>query len=366
VRVSESAAECIRAAIRERGPITFAEFMAEALYGPGGFYEGTPIGERAHFVTSPHVHPIYSRLVGAAVEQLWEAIGRPAPLRLVEAGAGDGTMGRELVDGFARAGIELRYAAVERSPGAREALARAGLPAVERLSDVAPLEPGVLVANELLDNLPFRRVRSRAGTLVEVRVGLDGERFVEVEERCPADLASQAPSLRDGDHAAVPVDALSFVGDLADRLGTGYALLVDYASEGPAGAEPHAYRGHRVIEDVLDEPGSADITAGVDLGAIVARARARGLTVFPSVRQSSALLALGLESWMHAERSLQADLLNAGRGAEAVRVLDGRTRAGLLVDPAALGRLRWLLLGTPGLPEPRWLAAAAASEPAGF
>ena len=108
VGVSEQVAARIRDAVRERGPITFAEFMEESLYGPGGFYEGTPVGERGHFVTSPHVHAIFSRFVGAAVEALWQGLGRPLPLRLVEPGAGDGTMGRELVDGFARAGIDAR------------------------------------------------------------------------------------------------------------------------------------------------------------------------------------------------------------------------------------------------------------------
>jgi NADH dehydrogenase [ubiquinone] 1 alpha subcomplex assembly factor 7 len=333
--------------------------MAEALYGPGGFYEGAPVGERGHFVTSPHVHPVFSRLVGAALEQLWESLGRPAPLRLVEAGAGDGTMGRELVAGFARAGVELRYVAVETSPGARAALAAAGLPAVERLSDVEPLDPGVVVANELLDNLPFRRVRLGDGELVELRVGLDGDRFVEIEIACPADLAKLAPELRHGEEAVVPVGALEFVDELAERLRTGYALLVDYAAGVSGMAEAHGYRRHAVVEDVLDDPGSADITAGVDLDVVAARARERGLTALPPVRQGNALRALGLDEWVRAERSRQGDLLNSGRGSEAVSAWDGRNRAALLADDAALGRLRWLLLATPGLPEPGWLDRAA-------
>jgi hypothetical protein len=36
-------------------------------------------------------------------------------------------------------------------------------------------------------------------------------------------------------------------------------------------------------------------------------------------------------------------------------VWSGRHRASLLVDPSALGRHRWLLLATPGLPAPGWL-----------
>jgi NADH dehydrogenase [ubiquinone] 1 alpha subcomplex assembly factor 7 len=361
--VSDRVAERIRTAIRERGPITFDRFMDEALYGPGGFYEDVPVGERGHFVTSPHVHPVFSRLVGAALEQLWASLDRPVPFRLVEAGAGDGTMGRELVAGFARGGIELRYVAVETSPGARAALAAAKLAAVPHLTDLEPLDPGVVVANELLDNLPFRRVRSRNGALVEVLVGLDRDRFVEVQGPWPDDQAGRAPALDDGEEAAVPVGALAFVDTLAERLRAGYAVLIDYGSPVPGGTEAHAYRRHRVVADVLEDPGSADITAGVEMEAIAARARERGLTAFPPVRQAEALRALGFDGWMHAERARQGDLLNAGRGSEAASAWDGRSRAALLVNDAALGRLRWLLLATPGLPEPGWLVEAVARHP---
>jgi NADH dehydrogenase [ubiquinone] 1 alpha subcomplex assembly factor 7 len=338
--------------------------MDEALYGAGGFYERPAVGTDAHFVTSPHVHPIFSRLVGAAIEELWRALDEPSPLRVVEIGAGDGTMARELIDGFARAGIALEYAAVEEGRGAREALATVTPRVARRIDDLPPLEPGVVVANELLDNLPFRRVRSDGGEVVELLVGLDGGRFVEIAVACPAELAELAPALRDGEQAAVPVGALAFVDELADRLRSGYALLVDYAAGTPGGAEAHAYRNHGVLEDVLEAPGSADITAGVDLDAVAARGRERGLTAFPTVRQADALHALGLDDWMRAERARQGDLLNAGRGLEATSAWDGRNRASLLTDDAGLGRLRWLLLATSGLPAPDWLTEAAATAAA--
>jgi SAM-dependent MidA family methyltransferase len=354
--------ERIRAAIRERGPITFAEFMREALYGPGGFYQGTPVGERGHFVTSPHAHPVFSRLVGAAIEELWEAMGRPAPLRVVEAGAGDGTMGREIVDGFARGGIPLDYVAVEAGRGGRGAIEAAGLRAVERIEDVSPLDPGVLVANELLDNLPFRRVRANGGELVEVLVGLDGDRLAEVEVEGDPELRALAPPLRDGEEAAVPTGALAFIERLGSWMRSGYALLIDYAAMDAAGSEPHAYRDHRLVRDLLDRPGSADLTAGVDLEAVAGRARQRGLVPVGPVTQRAALGALGLDEWLRSERARQGDLLNEGRGAEAARAWDGRSRAGLLVDRAALGRLQWILLATVGRSPPRWIERAIAVD----
>jgi SAM-dependent MidA family methyltransferase len=361
--MSERAAAAVRAAIAERGPITFAEFMEHALYGPGGFYEQPPISAEGHFVTSPHVHPVFADLVRIALTQAHEALGRPEPLRVVELGAGDGTLARGILVGLEAAGIAVRYTAVEVSPGAREHLRRLPVAVAASLAEVEPLDPGIVLANELLDNLPFRRVRRRSGVLVEVRVGLAEDRFVEVETACDPELAALVPAgLPEGEEAVVPTGALALVGSLARTLVRGYALLIDYGSpHGPAG-EVHGYRGHAVLEDVLAEPGSMDVTAGVDLGLVAARAEELGLRAHGIVSQWRALLALGYERWAAGERERQAELLAARRGLEAVRAWEGRSRASLLVDPAALGRLRWLLLSTPGLPSPPWLVEALAAD----
>ncbi|MEW6060061.1 MAG: SAM-dependent methyltransferase, partial [Actinomycetota bacterium] len=95
--MSENVAAQIRDAIRDHGPITFAEFMERALYGPGGFYERPPVGREGHFVTSPHVHPIFAELLMCAFSELWADLGRPDPFPVVEVGAGDGTFALDLV-----------------------------------------------------------------------------------------------------------------------------------------------------------------------------------------------------------------------------------------------------------------------------
>jgi NADH dehydrogenase [ubiquinone] 1 alpha subcomplex assembly factor 7 len=372
--MSSDVAARIRRRIVEDGPITFAEFMNEALYGPGGFYETTPVGPRGHFVTSPHVHPMFSRLVGAALEKFWVLLGRPSPLRVVEVGAGDGTMAWEIVAGFERAGIHLSYEAVEVSPAAHEALSAVTPAVAETLAELQALDPGVVIANELLDNLPFLRIRVRDGDLVEIRVGVEGDSFVEVErpldeegsvDRLLIDdaLMDSVPPSAEGEDAVVPSGALWFVDDLGVSLRRGYAVLIDYASTNTKAEGVHGYRDHRVLNDVFDDPGSADITAGVDLDAIARRARRNGLEAFETVSQRDALIALGLEEWLRDELEHQGRMLEQSRGLEAARTFGGRSRARLLADPAGLGRLRWLVLATAGLPEPAWLHAARNARP---
>ena len=117
---------------------------------------------------------------------------------------------------------------------------------------------------------------------------------------------------------------------------------------------------------LLADPGSCDITAGVDVHALAAHARALGLAVWGPVTQRDALLALGFREWDRHARGRQAAASNAGRGAESIRVYSARTRAGLLVDPAGLGGFHALCLGV-GTDRPplavRDAPAAAAREP---
>ena len=152
--MSEQVAEAIRGAIRDHGPITFAEFMERALYGPGGFYEDPPVGADGDFVTSPHVHPVFGSMLGTAVAELFAILGEPEPIRITEVGAGDGTLAKQVIGALAERDVD--YEAIDVSPGARSALAAIdGVRAGATLGDA----PHIVIANELLDNLPFRRVR---------------------------------------------------------------------------------------------------------------------------------------------------------------------------------------------------------------
>jgi SAM-dependent MidA family methyltransferase len=354
--------DAVAAAIRDHGPISFAEYMDLALYGRGGFYEQPPVGPAGDFVTSPHVHPIFGELLAEAIRELHECLGNPAPFDLIDVGSGDGTLLRQLLPELAD--LPLRVTAVERSPGARTALESIDGVTVLRSLDDAPTGAAVVLAHELLDNLAFHRFRGTDEGLREVQVARDGDRLVErlaVADTSPWPDGSITP----GHERILPTGAQEFL-DRAIRPGTGsprYLLTVDYGAESDDAGEVHGYRDHRLVEDVLAHPGLTDITAGVPFTDLRRHVQAHGLHAFPSVSQREALTALGFEAWASSALERQADLLNTGRGGEAVRTWGGRSRASMLVDPAGLGRFRWFVVGTSGLPEPPWLTRALREEP---
>ncbi|MGH2641903.1 MAG: SAM-dependent methyltransferase, partial [Actinomycetota bacterium] len=203
-----------------------------------------------------------------------------------------------------------------------------------------------------MDNLPFRRLRGTASGTKEIMVGLEGDRLVE-RLRDPSPIHDVPLSV--DEETVLPEGATAFIEEVAARLAhPGYALLIDYGGVGEPGGPPHGYRAHRPVEDLLERPGETDITSGLDFELIGEHAEHQGLIAFPSVTQRHALTALGYDHWVHEQLRWQAELLDRREGLDAVRTWSGRSRATLLVDPSALGRLRWLLLATPGLHGPSW------------
>jgi SAM-dependent MidA family methyltransferase len=334
--------ERLRRRIADEGPITFAAFMEAALYDPhAGFYRDPPVGRRGAFVTSPHVSPAFGKLLARQVDDLHRLLGRPDPFVLIELGAGDGTLARQILPALPNpTASAIRYVAVERSEGARRALEEAGLAGAERLEDLPRAPAGVVLANEVFDNLPFHRLRVGSEGLRELMVEAtpDGFRSIEGSVSDPA-LATAVPAdLPPGREFLVSPASSELVRDALSRFVRGYLLIVDYGFADPLEERSvHGYRGHERIEDILDRPGTTDITAGVDFTAILAAARARGARTWGPVSQRDGLLALGFREWEEAAREEQVTALNERRGLDALHRYAERGAAGLLVARGGLG-----------------------------
>jgi SAM-dependent MidA family methyltransferase len=331
---------------RTRGPLRFSEFMETALYDPeDGFFARASAGRE--FATSATISPLFGALLAEQMRESWESLGKPAVFTVVDAGAGDGSLARSLRAALAAADVPSRYIAIERDGAARARLAAAGLETWPSLDDLAPFT-GCVVANELLDNIPFDVFRARNDEVVEVRVGADGDALVEVEVPAPgARPGTEAPGIR------------TFVAGVARALANGYAFVLDYGYVAGESPEPiRGYHAHRLADDLLADPGATDITGPIDFDALAREARAAELEVWGPVTQRDALHALGYRAALDAMRAEQQRDESEGRWREAIATFGARNEAAMLVDPAGLGSLRVMAFGTRGLPEPRAARAA--------
>ena len=273
--------------IHQAGPITMADYMAECLLHPtlGYYTTRDPLGAAGDFTTAPEISQMFGELIGLALAQAWRDQGAPAPFTLAELGPGRGTLMTDAlraarrVPGFAEAA---RLVLVEVSPTLRAQQSKALAsyrPEWVRTAAELPDAPLFLVANEFFDALPVRQFQRDGTGWRERQVGLEGERLVLglAAPAAPPALAHRLNDTADGDLVEICPAAAPVIAELAGRIAVhgGAALIVDYGDWRSLGDTLQAVRRHAPA-DILDAPGSADLTAHVDFEALALAARAAG------------------------------------------------------------------------------------------
>ena len=336
--------------IRSEGPIGFDAFMEAALYDPEcGYFTSGPLRsvKAGDFLTSPEVSTAFGETLAVFVEEERRRLGDPAGFTLVEAGAGSGSLLGPLLATVDR---PLETWAVEASPAARRAL-EAVVPGrvVDSLERLPPGFRGVVIANELLDNLPSAMaVRTPAGW-EESMVGEADGTLVVTRGPARAEVASWADRFSGpaplGSVVEVQLAAGAWLEAALRRLDGGSLVVIDYGDSAEGLAPRRAqgtirtYRAHHIGPDPLDDPGDTDITADVNFTALVAVAENAGAEVEVH-RQDDFLAGLGLRSRLSELRHLELELARSDDALERLRVRSLRTEAETLLHPRGLGDFR--------------------------
>jgi SAM-dependent MidA family methyltransferase len=332
-----SAAKQLGAAIAAAGgAIPFNQFMQISLYGENGFYTNSgKAGRRGgDFITSPEVGPLFGTVIARALDAWWIELGSPSSFDVVECGAGPGTLARSILAAKPHCLQALNYVAVEVS-AAQRALHPEGVESREAMPDHAI--NGVILANELLDNLPFR-LFVFDGTWMEAFVAQtpDGA-FVEVLHK-PSALPAVLPQTAAlGSRLPIQGAAFAWVSNVLSLIERGSLLLFDYCTDTTAevAAMPwrewlRTYKDHERGGHYLLEPGSQDITAQVVLDQLPAG--------FNAMTQAQFLQQWGIDELVLEGKTYWENLT----GAPDVAAIKMRSRAvehGALTDMAGLGGL---------------------------
>jgi SAM-dependent MidA family methyltransferase len=332
--------EEIAALIAAEGPISVARYIELALGHPrfGYYITRDPFGAGGDFVTAPEISQMFGELIGLWAAHVWQVMGSPPAVRLVECGPGRGTLMADALRA-ARAVPAFRAALsvhlVETSPALRAAQGRLLADAAprwhERL-DTALEGPVIVIANEFLDALPVHQFQATAQGWRERLVGLapDGALAFGL---APAVSAPLVGTVEPGSIIERSPAQEAVIAQVAAHVATagGAALFIDYgASESGTGDTLQAVSRH-VFVDPLARPGEVDLTTQVDFARLKMVAQRGGAAVQGPVRQGAFLDELGLS--VRAERlSARATPTQAADLAAAVKRM---TDAG----PTGMGEL---------------------------
>jgi SAM-dependent MidA family methyltransferase len=320
------------------GWLPFGRFMELALYAPGlGYYSAgsVKIGVGGDFVTAPEVSDLFSRCVARQCADVLAETGG----EILELGAGTGRMAATILQELSELGaLPDRYAILEVSGD----LADRQRTRIEQLSpdlrervvwmDRFPETSvrGVVLANEVLDALPFQRFVVRDGRAHELGVALEGGTFAwrERSTAWPAAdaLLQELPAvLADGYSSEVCLNVEPWIGSVAARLDAGAFLLFDYGLPRAHYYHPQradgtlrCYFKQRAHDDPFVNVGVQDITAWVDFTRVAEAALSANLEVAGFATQAAFLLGTGIEAMTAAASDVATQARLAG---EARRLL---------------------------------------------
>jgi len=340
--------------IRSSGPIPFSEFLELALYHPryGYYFACDP---SLDYRSSPNVHPVFGAALARQLAAYWQQLGRPATFEVFEAGAGSCRLAADILGHLSQAEPEL-YAAIRYvvqdvtlTPDSAPArLDAAGVP--EAKVDVAAALPetpsifGCILSNELLDALPFRRVRKRGGVLYELLVGEENGRFVDVEAEPRPEVRAYFEALglepAEGCDGEVNLVAPAWMTRAARALRRGFLLTLDYGYEAQELFAPWRRRGtlltfyrHTASDDPYVRIGRQDLTASVDFTTVRRAAESAGMRTLAFTSQSEFLAGLGI-----------GEALRQPPPPDRMEAYVALRRAVIeLTDPSGLGRIRVLM-----------------------
>lgn len=309
--------DALRGMITKRDGISFADYMGQCLYHPEyGYYTSarTRIGKEGDFFTSSSVHSLFGRLVARQLEQMWQLLDK-CKFTIAEQGAGEGHLCGDILDAAAEEFPEfynkLHYRIVEISPDHKQRQATnlpqhldAGRVEWCELDDLRGMV-GCFLTNELVDAFPVHLVEKHEGKLQEVFVVNSDKGFAE--ELRPLSLEKISDYHRlvemqpaEGNRSEVNLAALDWMAQVAEILGRGFVMTIDYGY--PAEELMAAYRKtgtllcyhrHQSNENPYQQVGCQDITAHIDFTALQRIGEQNGLQNLYFGEQYRFLMGLG-------------------------------------------------------------------------
>jgi SAM-dependent MidA family methyltransferase len=323
----EKLAEIIAGTVEKQGPIPFSRFMEMALYCPVyGYYEAEEdkIGRRGDYYTSVSVGRLFGELLARQfAEWVVSRSEGPSAVELVEAGAHNGQLARDILEWMECSRPELcenlRYVILEPSRRRQRWQQQTLERFVDRVRWVQTMgeitrEGGasaevwrLIFSNELLDAMPVHRLGWDAQQGAWFEWGVTTKEKVFEWVRLPIESQPEASEalgrvlklaaavnetnrrdlellLPHGYTIEVCPAAEKWWAEAAAGIQFGKLMTIDYGLSAAelftperTGGTLRAYRRHRVIADLLAAPGQQDLTSHVNFGLLAQTGERLGL-----------------------------------------------------------------------------------------
>jgi len=310
--------DIISKSIHENGkPIGFDVFMNFALYNPElGYYRSNTniFGPKGDFITAPETSDLFGYSIAKQCAQIINCSGD-----ILEFGAGTGILATQVLYELGRLkSLPKKYFIMEVSGQLKEQQKKTistVLPElidrVEWLTKLPKRFSGVVIANEVLDAIPAKRLIFSGGRFVELGVDFVDENFKWklIDEPYSNSITPLPKNCDEGYTTEVNLQALAWIDSLYNVMTEGTVLLIDYGMDRNEYHHPQrkdgtlrCYYQHKASDNPFDNIGKQDITTSVNFSDVAERAVEVGFDLSGYSTQAMFLISLGIENFLFQEK----------------------------------------------------------------
>ncbi|CAC9625958.1 SAM-dependent methyltransferase, MidA [uncultured Gammaproteobacteria bacterium] len=302
--------------IQKSKPIGFDEFMDLALYYPAkGYYSGgmQKFGEQGDFITAPETSDLFGFCLARQCTQILDGTND-----ILEFGAGSGVLAAQVLFELGRLGqlpknyyiLELSAELQQRQQDTIAKILPELMDRVVWLNGLPENFSGVVIANEVLDAMPAKRLIYQAGKFKELGVDCQNDALVwQTKSIYNNDKMRLPTEVTQGYTTEVNERAIAWVESLSETMDKGLVLLIDYGIGREEYFHPQrgagtlrCYYQHKASENPFVHIGKQDITTSVNFSDIAEAAERGGFEVQGYATQALFLISLGIDEYLLAEQ----------------------------------------------------------------
>lgn len=302
--------------IQKAGPIGFDEFMDLALYYPAqGYYSGgaQKFGEQGDFITAPETSDLFGFCLARQCAQVLNGNNS-----ILEFGAGSGILATQILFELGRLNnlpekyyiLELSAELKQRQKETINKILPELLDRVVWLNTFPEHFSGVVIANEVLDAMPAKRLIKKQKSFVELGVGCkDNQLQWQMFDQPYIDDKALLPNkVEQGYTTEINLRAMAWIESLSDIVEQGLVLLIDYGMGRDEYFHPQrgegtlrCYYQHKASNDPFVHVGEQDITTSVNFSDMANQAQNSGFDIAGYATQALFLISLGIDEYLLAE-----------------------------------------------------------------
>ena len=294
--------------IKKNDILTVDQYINEALYNNNyGYYmKGNPFGKNGDYITAPNISILYSEMIAIWVILFWENLKCPKKFNLIELGAGNGEMMKQIVKTFDRfllfkscCKINILEKSIYLKKIQKQKLKNRNIKWLKNLNEVSNI-PSIFIGNEFFDALPIKQFIKKNNEWYERNVKfskLNQPKFIDIlndikkiEKKIGFKISHKQKFI---EYSPLSIEYLKIIARKINS-NSGGILMIDYGYWSNNMKNTLKSISNHKFNEVLDNFSQSDITYNLSFKLVEKILKKFNLKIAGTTNQKNFLTNLGI------------------------------------------------------------------------